>query len=355
MTYLMREVAVAQCGADWILPLDADEFVATAAGASLREALREESTPVSMRWVTYVPHPSDDPGDRNPATRIRHRASTEDEWSKVLVPAALASRETVRLGQGNHHVELEGTACTAVPLSGFHLAHLPIRSATQFAAKVAVTELQFLAMHERNAGWGAHVRRFYDLLKSDANRFDAACQDAALEYAHLGGRPPPRHAVYDPLPYRGGPLRYTEPERPDALRQILEYAEHLARAHAAATGDLVRVRSEHAADVRELSRRQDEEVALSACMRVLDDGRRQAEQARRVAEAECQRQRGERAYRLAAGARAIWHLAGRIARADSAGAAHQIEALRAAFRKAAPAGQSRPAPPPSEGTTACND
>jgi hypothetical protein len=333
MTRLMREVAAGQLRADWILPLDADEFIVPAGDASLAGALARASGPVHVPWVTYVPHPSDDVHDRNPATRLRHRASAEASWQKVFVPGALATRDGVRLSQGSHDVELGGVGCAAERLTGVHLAHLPVRDPAQFASKIAVSQLQLLAMHDGNPAWGRHIRRFYDALKADGERFGALCNGAALDYAPRAGQPLHARAVHDPFPYRGGPLRFT-PRTPDPpLRAVLEYSEQLARAYAGAAAELSGVAGDEADPMRAIRAIRDRQTAL-------DEQCVQAERRASRAEQENRRLRAELTYRLAAAARALWYAAGRAVRADLKGAARQWETMRTQFRGDTPGGES---------------
>ena len=60
---------------DYILPLDADEFIATASRDVLEAELAAAPAEgaLSIAWLTYVPTGDDDAADPNPVTRIRHR------------------------------------------------------------------------------------------------------------------------------------------------------------------------------------------------------------------------------------------------------------------------------------------
>ena len=92
MTHLMRDHAVARHGADWVVPLDADEFLVVPEGAPL---IRHEAPPdrvLSLAWRTYVPHEGDDPAKMNPVLRLCHRLVREGERDvKALVPRQLAA------------------------------------------------------------------------------------------------------------------------------------------------------------------------------------------------------------------------------------------------------------------------
>lgn len=93
---------------DFILPLDADEFIV----ARSREELEAELAAIpavgtlSLAWLSYVPTPDDDRAEPNPVTRIRHRHSApHPHIRKVFFPADLMQRDTdVILADGNHHL-----------------------------------------------------------------------------------------------------------------------------------------------------------------------------------------------------------------------------------------------------------
>src|SRR5207247_6411993 len=69
MTRLMREQAVEHHGADWVLQLDVDEFVAATPGQDLVDDRFESNQPIALPWQTYVPHESDNPLELNPVLR----------------------------------------------------------------------------------------------------------------------------------------------------------------------------------------------------------------------------------------------------------------------------------------------
>lgn len=330
----LMNLAVQQCDAGWVLPLDVDEFVIAADPASLRAALSKEAGPVRVRWITYVPHRSDDPADRNPCTRIQHRVSDEELWHKVFVPRAVAARNDAMLAQGSHDVEINGMRCAPVDLDGVHLAHLPVRSATQFATKIAVSQLQLLAMHDRNPGWLFHHRRFYDLLKSDEYTFAESCSEAALEYATRSEEGMRACAVHDPFPYAGGPLRYTDRRHGSTtLRAVLQYGEQLASAHALAVQKLRALEAHNANVVRQTEHLRKDGQALHRAVQTPERSVAAFENEVQRTKAESDRLSQERAYRIAASARALWHLLRSGARADFAGASHQLAILRRTIRK----------------------
>jgi predicted SAM-dependent methyltransferase len=234
MTRLLHEHALGRHRAEWVLPLDADEFVVVPPGASLVPDGADPDRPVALRWRTYVPDPSDDTSQPNPVLRMRHRLVREG-WChhKVLAPGRLAARDGATLRQGSHDLLVGGGPAEAVGGATL-LAHFPLRTPAQYLAKVAINCLQYLAMPDRDAGNGWHYRPLFDLLKHDARAFHAGFAEAARRYAVLGGAAGVPETLLDPLPYRGGPLKHTPPLDEDfrAWPVVLRHAEDLARRNA---------------------------------------------------------------------------------------------------------------------------
>jgi hypothetical protein len=237
LTRLMHERAIAAYRADWILPLDADEFVHPG-DAPIVVTGDGTSAPLLLPWRSYVPRAGDDPRERNPVRRLRCRLEIEGEglW-KVLVPRALADQPGAVIVQGSHALEIDGRHVPARRHARACLCHYPVRSAAQFLVKTVIGHLQNEVMPFRDSRWGWHHRDHYELLKQSPAAFMARLETMAARYSRQENDAP-RGLVDDPLPYRGGPLRHT-PEAGDALQAwppVLRYVQELARRHALATG-----------------------------------------------------------------------------------------------------------------------
>lgn len=228
MTRMMRE-AVENRGADWVIPLDADEFPIGLWRETLAQS--DASAPLEARWRTYVPDPADDPEELNPALRLRHRLAAEaNPWAKVAVPAALV-RAGSSLAQGSHELLAQGRKVEARLAPELRLAHLPVRSVGQYAAKVALAQLATLVTPGRAPSWNLHLRAAYELLKSEPAAFPAALRAAALGYALSPGQQFEPRLELDPLAYQGGPIKHggSPDDLGRALRVVLGWAEQLAR------------------------------------------------------------------------------------------------------------------------------
>jgi Glycosyl transferase family 2 len=130
-TSLARE-AFRGFDADYVFPLDADEFVRCESRAALDAALTEmpKGQIAHMDWQNHIVSPFDDIEEIDPVRRIAHRAATESmPEHKVVLPRAFALNEALKLSQGNHAVYQRGKRRgeDSVALRGVSLQHFPIR------------------------------------------------------------------------------------------------------------------------------------------------------------------------------------------------------------------------------------
>lgn len=229
MNGLMRR-AIEGGGEGWVIPLDADEFLVPVDDRTIRQHLAEHDVPTRVLWRTHVPSPDDTRTVRNPVERITHRLVAEAlPWKKVMVPFGVARR--VELEVGSHDViTLAGAAPERADDDGLRLCHFPVRNPAQWAMKVAVGNLAHIAASPDRRGLGFHYVEPFELLRTSWPQFEAYFERDAVRFAV-----PPSHdfhpeLVLDPLPYAGGPLRYT-PDHSDSepWRSILDYSVQLAQ------------------------------------------------------------------------------------------------------------------------------
>lgn len=234
MTWLMREHAVRRCRADWVLPLDADEFVSLPEDGQLIPPDAEGSRPLELSWRAYVPHATDG-AELNPVVRMRHRCQTQPAYGKVLVPGRLAAEPTAVLPQGSHQVRLDGATVPAQPHPCAEVAHFPFRSAGQMLSKIVINSLQYRVMggHADNDK-GPRYREAYARLKRDPAGLLASVQEQSAGYGSDRLADACGELELEPLNYLGGPLAYTEPldETYGGWLSLLHYAEDLALRYA---------------------------------------------------------------------------------------------------------------------------
>jgi Methyltransferase domain/Glycosyl transferase family 2 len=230
MTLLMRDYAVGHYGAEWVLPLDADEFIVVADGGALVREGTPSDRPIALPWLTYVPDAEDDSSQLNPVLRIRRRLVEGCKAVNVLVPGHFAALPGTVILQGNHGLAVGHQRCEPVHQSRAYLAHFPIRSPGQYLAKIAISILQYRTMPGRDANLGAHYREPYELLKRDPHAFAANYVRAAHRYLMPTGTGAGAETVVDPFSYRGGPLVHTPPVNDETrgCLAVLRFADDLA-------------------------------------------------------------------------------------------------------------------------------
>ncbi|MCM2329255.1 MAG: glycosyltransferase family 2 protein [Lysobacter sp.] len=227
-------------GADFIVLLDADEFLRLPDPDYLRRAL--PALPAdrfgAWRWQSYVPLPEDDAREPNPLKRIRHRRREEgfDCFKVVLTRAFL--REEFFLLEGNHCVMQPGESGAAVPApmteyKAVRLAHFPVRSREQLEAKVILGELGKREAHAADPSLGTHWRQLYEMIRDHGPPDAQALRRVAVRYAFPGDAQldlPADGLVEDPVP-ADFELRYLPPGSRTALQTVLRWLD--ARAGAA--------------------------------------------------------------------------------------------------------------------------
>lgn len=219
----LTRLAARSHGADWVVPLDADEILSGPGRAELERALTQagETQPTSLALIDYCPTPEDDPAESNPVLRLRHRRPAASPTRKVLVPRALALDPELTAGKGSHALYRANVPLPDRALSAdFHLAHLALRSPQHQVLRVARAELQRLSRGKAAAGLDVHYRLGYQLLAEDPELFFATVCQPASTLSH------------QPIAYRGSPLRHTPPQDWSRVaRALFPYLEQLAASH----------------------------------------------------------------------------------------------------------------------------
>jgi glycosyltransferase involved in cell wall biosynthesis len=220
--------------ADWAIFLDADEFINTrhvpqGLGAMLAQ-LPDTELCLGLQNLTYFDHPTDDPGELTVPLRMRYRETPDQRLlSKMFVRGALASPAfNVTVDAGQHEVQLDGKMIRPYGDHALTLAHYYRRSAWQTIAKSVQGYLKVTAApkSERDKNRAVHYNDIFRFLREDPS---VLFQPGFLNPSYDEMEP-----VLDPLPYHGGPLRYTPTVDPrfKAIKVLAAYVEQLAQAHA---------------------------------------------------------------------------------------------------------------------------
>lgn len=140
--------------ADFVILLDADEFICATDRMALEAAL--ETIPPGgvglLPWRTFVLSPFETSIPPDPPGSIRMRRATE---LPLFRKAALRLDGNVRrlvIGQGNHSVTAEsGDAPKTIDLDQIPLLHFPVRSTSQLIAKGVIGWIAMLARNPSSA------------------------------------------------------------------------------------------------------------------------------------------------------------------------------------------------------------
>jgi hypothetical protein len=240
MTDLMKK-AVLDFGADWILPLDADEFLTSGGNGCIREVLEHlpQDKIVKVPWRTYIPLPSDNFQEPNTLVRIQHHRRTErQKLRKILIPRALAKQSKGMIAAGNHgfvkKVFGRQKQFPYVDTDTLVHAHFPVRSPQQIAIKVFVGWLTILVKPNKEPTEGFHLKLIYDSIKNGGQISPEDLTSMALGYATASGANTltRKDLVHKPLMPETGDLtlRYTDTLTTNPLSILAQMAEEFAEA-----------------------------------------------------------------------------------------------------------------------------
>ncbi len=206
---LLYRLAVKDHGADWVVFLDADEFVDARGVADLRSFLAtipagEQS--VGLQMVHYdAPAPGTE-HDANVVKRLcRHRRSVTSVW-KVIVRGDIGA-DRVTVDAGNHFIFIDGSPRESMKQTVVPLAHFPSRSPHQWAAKAVTGRLKVLAagQAERGRDRASHYNDAFEHLKWHPQAWMAGLVERSEQ---MKTSP---NLIDDPIDYLGGDLLYTQP------------------------------------------------------------------------------------------------------------------------------------------------
>jgi len=236
LTQEMRRAA-RELSADWVIPLDADEFLTSQTGDTrkLLEGL-ERSRVTAISWKTYVPRSQDLKEDSFLFDRICHRREPEaSPHPKVIVPGKIAGKRGVELKMGNHGVRdysrLRNKTLEMVPMGDLRLAHFPVRSETQVKLKALQNRMALVVALGLETTVGKHLRPIFDALRNGEEISGERIAEYAFDYAVADEfRSEPISLVEDPILSNtsAGDLKYTCSSRQGAVPALIRLAEDQA-------------------------------------------------------------------------------------------------------------------------------
>lgn len=182
MTALAKQ-AVAH-GADWVLPLDVDEFLPYRSAEELQLALAGSGSQlVRFEWLNCVAQAL--PTENGPMDWSVPFLSlpSEPASTKVAIASNLVALRDFRVSHGAHNIELKTRESLNGRLVG-RLLHFPIRSVEQAREKYRLNGESHLAMNRRTPKLSKHYFVMADAFKG--NYCVEEIQSLALLYPRRG-------------------------------------------------------------------------------------------------------------------------------------------------------------------------
>jgi len=232
ITLAARDI-LAQERADFVFPIDADEFIKIRSRQRLDEVLASvpQGAHALTSWVTYVPDFGVTRTDRFGPGHLRWRLKQERHRTSKTVIGRSFIRPTQYVVSGSHLVD-DPTGKRPPPHfrldpEAIALAHCPVRSAQQLERKIIIGYLAHLATLPANDQQAFHWRDLYQELKAGGALDAPRLKDIASNYGL------PRDAwlpadtvelVEDPMRI-SVKLRYPPEDAPDTLRLLIRFVE----------------------------------------------------------------------------------------------------------------------------------
>lgn len=217
---------------EYIVPLDADEFLTTNSDKEIEEIIQNDIQDDAINyisWVTYVPTEKDDQTEKNILKKLRYRRQEQHNYDeKIIIPTSLAKKYKIKIKQGNHDLyKIENVSFKKNILSSLDLAHFPIRSINQMKSKYLIGWLANLARPEQVLfDW----YYYYNIIKSGKDFSINDLKEMALYY-DIPDKNIKIETVEDPIDLslvNKIDLKYTPTENDNLLNNILNYTETLA-------------------------------------------------------------------------------------------------------------------------------
>lgn len=132
---------------DFVIPLDADEFIQAVSKDVLRQQLSAIRPGQIGRWLWRTHVPTDTSTDHIPTRFAKARRHEMVRHGKIVIRCNGRHDDDAVIAQGYHSMTRAGKPLRPVPLQGPVLAHIPVRSTHQLAQKAIL-------------GWMANVAHF---------------------------------------------------------------------------------------------------------------------------------------------------------------------------------------------------
>lgn len=216
MTNLVK-IAANELGADWVLPLDIDEYLIPKDGADCRSLLsRITDDVISLNWIEHELVDTENNRDVFLLNRLCNRSSTVNFMTKILLKGSFVRNTNIRLIQGNHGVmKIAENGSESLAYNprcfDFILAHFPFRSREQYVSKHAIGWLTSAMKYSVTTIAATNWKRAFDRIR------DNDYEIPKITDAQFVGR------IYD----KNITLRYTDSRPINVLSRVMTLAEKI--------------------------------------------------------------------------------------------------------------------------------
>jgi glycosyltransferase involved in cell wall biosynthesis len=232
ITYLYN-IAVKEHSPDWIICLDADEFIddrKIPGGIKGYLFNLSEASPdidcIKIPMINYIATSFDNKNEVIVPLRMARRQEPSDVY-KVIVSGKFLEGE-ISIQHGSHWVSLRDRQVKEVFNNNLLLAHYPERSPYQYLAKFIRGWSKVLATGQKEIDrkTAYHYQGVYGYLRDNP-------QSLLRNPRFMGFKDENDLLINDQIDYQGGSLRYTEPsdEAMRAVRSLMGFFQDLAISH----------------------------------------------------------------------------------------------------------------------------
>jgi glycosyltransferase involved in cell wall biosynthesis len=217
------QVASQIFGADWVVFLDADEFIATPNSVPLVTLLPTDAPAITAKMINYGQTREDNANEPVVPWRMRWRYAGDTNVEKLMLRGRLPN---IIVEAGNHGAFAAGKKIPAALHKDITLAHYPRRNGWQIVQKMAAGRLKAMAAGRAGMAHSGHYLSPFETLRDKPWEI-LRDEDFFVREFERG------QAIEAPLAYLGGSLSYWQPSDPamKAASTFLHFAERLALQH----------------------------------------------------------------------------------------------------------------------------
>ncbi len=232
LTQLYRK-ACAEDTPDWVLCLDADEFMDdrhTPAGlhSLLAEYAARPDAPHCLKipMVNYIATSKDQVAEQIVPLRMRQRRAPSNAY-KIIIRGDLPA-DRLSIQHGSHWAKLSGSSLREVTEKRLWLAHYSERSPFQYVMKFVRGWAKVLAsgQEELDKKTAYHYKGPFEHLRDQPGNL-------LRNPRFMGFKDETPDLIDDPIPYRGSALKYTgaNDEGMRAVRSLMGFLDEMATRH----------------------------------------------------------------------------------------------------------------------------